>query len=166
MGFDEQEPFYNLNDVIELAHSVSGFNLCGIVIIAESAGLMGMNLKKSPVKSNNTSQSSIFDRENFADWIDLPFEHSYYNHLSISVGISSKEKLSIDNKANSLFGDDSTFHFHSVVFEKGFLNKDLFSFEIELYRIMHEFNPLKVQHLLAESQFKSGMLGIIELEAN
>ncbi len=169
IGFDEQEQFYNLNDLIELAHAVSGFNLCGIVVIAESAGIMGMNLKKSPVKSNQTTQttqSSIFSRENFADWVDLPFEHTHFNHLNISVGVSSREKPGNDNTMNLFFGEELPFHFHSVLFEKGFLNKDLFSFEMELYRIMHEFNPLIVQHLLGESQFKSGLLGIIELEAN
>jgi anti-anti-sigma factor len=160
----EDENCISLSEVVSAAKELSGTNIFGIVLMAESAGIYAMNLKKSPIAENIPATGEIFSHNNFADWIDFPLDPAFGNNIIAAAGIVVKDKNLLEDKFKSITAEDSDFHIHCVVFEKEFLTKNIDSFDEELKRIINDLQPLKVQHLLGQSKFKSGMLAIIELE--
>ncbi len=156
--------FISLNEVINASKEMAQTNLFGVVMLAESGGIYAMNLKKSPIAENKPDNEGIFAQSNFSDWMDFPIEPSNSSNIIAAVGIAVKDRNLLSEKHISMFSEDSDFHLHCIVFEKDFLSKNLNSFDDELNRVAKDLKPLKVQHLLSRSKFKSGMLGIIELE--
>lgn len=163
--FDELNEFITLSELLKLGESLSSSNLFGIVLLAESGGVYGMHLKKIPIIENKPTNGDIFDQRNFADWFDFPLEPANMNRVIAAVGVAVKDKSSISKANQAAFSSEANFHIHTGIFEKALLSKNIIEFEKELKRVISEMECSKVQHLLGKSKFKSGMFGIIELEA-
>jgi anti-anti-sigma factor len=164
LSFSERDNFTSLDDLVKAANELSTGPLTGIVLLAESAGIHAMNLRRSPVTENKPAKGGIFNHKNFADWIDFPLEPAYANNIIAATGVIVKDKALLTDKWRSVISEDSDFHIHCGIFEKDFLSKDINSFDNELKRVFSELQPYKVQHLLGRSKFKNGMLALIELE--
>jgi anti-anti-sigma factor len=163
--FNRADEYVNLNEIIDVAGRYAKGNLFGIVIIAESGGIMGMHLKQIPIAENKPPLGNIFDQQNFSSWLDFPLEPINTDNIIAAVGIAVKDKNILQPEYKQLFSSDSDFHIHAGIFEKGSLNKNLVEFDVELKRILSELQINKIQHLLGQSKFKSGIASIIELEA-
>ncbi|MGE5363332.1 MAG: STAS domain-containing protein [Bacteroidota bacterium] len=160
---DEDEPV-TLAQITELAKSLAETDLTGIVLLMESAGILGMNLKKIPIKENKPSSGEIFDHENFADWINFPLEPAFSNHIIAGAGLVARDKTVINEEYASVFSEGSDYHIHAGIFEKGFVSKKPEDFDSELSRVVRELSVSKIQHLLGKSRFKRGLIAIIDLE--
>jgi anti-anti-sigma factor len=164
LGFSERDGFISLGEMIGAAKEASGTDLFGVVLVAESAGISGMNLKRSPLADNRPATGGIFDQRNFADWLDFPLEPSHAHHIVAAAGIAVRAGGSRSGLRKPVLAEGADFHVHGVVMEKAFLGKDPGDFESEVDRVITELRPLKVQHLLGASRFKSGLLAVIDLE--
>ncbi|MCX6152479.1 MAG: STAS domain-containing protein [Ignavibacteriales bacterium] len=153
-----------LNEVVSIARDFSTANLFGIVLLAESAGFLGMHLRKIPISENKIAGENIFDQKNFTEWVDFPIEASNVNNIISAIGVVVKDKSKLIENTAAIFTGDSNFHFHGNVFEKGSINKNIKEFDSELNRVLTELQILKVQHTLGKSMFKNGIFAIIELE--
>ncbi len=153
-----------LNDIIHLTSDFSSKNIYGILLLAESAGFYGMHLKRIPIAENKPENGNIFDRQNFAEWIDLPLESANMNNIIAAVGIIVKDKSLINQQTATILSDEGNFHLHANVFEKGSINKNIKEFDSELNRVLTELQILKVQHLLGKTMLKNVIAAIIELE--
>jgi len=162
--FDQPEEYLSLASLIKTSSELAGTNLYGVVLLAESGGIYGMHLKKSPIQENKPEQGRIFEQKNFADWMDFPLEAAEAHHIIAACGISVKNRDLISEKYRQLFSADAQYHIHAASFEKGLLSKDILNFNNELNRIVNEMQAARVQHLLGKSKFKNGMLAIIDLE--
>jgi len=139
--------------------------VAGIVLLAESRGILGMNLRQVPFQENRPPDGgSIFDAGHFAAWINFPVEPGYGNHIVAAAGIACRDKNASTPEVRKLFSEDTCAHVHAGIFEKGPIAKKLDDFEKELDRVLTRLSLDKVQHLLGRSRFGSGMLGIIELQ--
>ncbi len=158
---ESKNEFSELNKLVsELIDLVNEPLFC-IVIIFESKGLWGMNIKKVPfIENKPVKGGDIFADENFADWFNFPMEPEWNHHLVVSTGIIAKDKTQFPALI-PFFPQSANFHLHSVVFERGFINNDLNLFDKELNRITTELNPMRVFHLLGMSNFKKMLAGII-----
>ena len=164
INFSDINEAINVNELLSLTNKYSSSNIYAIVLLGISFGFYGMNLKKTPVKENHNSESSIFDKDNFANWMDFSFEPTFSNNIIASTGLVVKDKTILPDNYKQIFSSESSSHLHAVIFETDLISKDTNEFENELSRVLKEIRPLKVQHILNNTAFKSGFIGIIEME--
>ncbi len=163
--------FQSTGRPVELSSLVHGLlatfraELLGLALIGESKGTWGMHAKKAPLLAHRPPNGkSIFDPENFAEWIDFPVEPAYANHVIVATGIAARDRQALRPALQPLFPEGSNFHIHGGIFEKAPLSKDMHAFDGELGRIFNDLQVHKVQHLLGRSTFSGGLAAIIELE--
>ncbi len=139
-------------------------NALGIVLLAESKGFWGMNIRKSPIIENSPANGKeIFERANFQEWMNFPVEPGEFNHVVACVGIAVQDTAAARPEIAGLVAGKHPFHMHAAVFSKSPLSKDVMQYENELNRVLNELEVIKVQHVLGQSRFASGMVGLFEL---
>ena len=148
MRFGSPAPL-SILDIARKCAEVCGKEFFGIVIVAKSAGIYGLNLRKIPWQSNAPDPPDIMHESNFLSWFDFPVEDTDINKTIVAAGIYSHE------------GNEEELHMHAVVFAKGLLGKTDLDLTAELQRVVQAVDPLKVVHLLEESRVFNGLAGII-----
>ena len=165
LSFESGDGSIDMTGLIGALFEFSSQNLLGIVLLAESKGFWGMNIKKSPIMENRPENGmDILDAVNFAEWMNFPVEPGEFNHIIACAGIAVKDPSVLEPELADLFAKGYPFHLHGAVFSKGPLGKDVRLFERELNRVLTELEISKVQHVLGQSLLGSGMAGIIELK--
>jgi anti-anti-sigma factor len=125
----------------------------GIVILAESKGLMAMRLKKVPVADNRPADGAeVFAPQHFASWFDYPLDPEDHDCIVAGAGI-----YRVPSEPGGI-------HMHACVFERAMINSAPDLFERELARVLHKLRPRNVQHILGSSRVGRAVLGIIRLE--
>lgn len=164
LSFEGVEGFVQLTDIIDGVFEIVGSDNLGIVLLAECKGLWGMNLKKAPTVENAPANGKdIFNSENFPEWMEFPIEPSDFNHIVLATGVAARDRASAGERLRAALPEDSTFHMHAGVFSKGPLSRNAGQLEQELERISGELEIFKVQHVLGQSVFASGLMGIVEI---
>jgi anti-anti-sigma factor len=161
------------NSVVELSNlrttllSLTNAKVAGIVLLAESKGIWGMHLKQVPmVDRKPINGEDIFKTTNFSQWMNFPVEPADMNHIVAAVGIAAQDGTVLDPVLRKILGGNELGHFHACIFQKDILSKKPEHFDSELKRVTSELTPLKVQHLLGQSTFSSGLVGIVEMDEN
>lgn len=164
-AFECQAGYADLNQLAAIITELSSAKAIGVVLIAESKGVLGMYLKKVPISENKPGNGlSIYSPENFAEWLDFPVEPTDFNKTVIGCGLAVRQKDAVPDAVAHLLPDQSNIHLHAAIFEKGPLNKKAVNFQQELKRITSESEVSKVIHILDGSRFSSGLIGLIDLE--
>jgi anti-anti-sigma factor len=165
-GFEASNDFITLDRLIQWAVSLPlAAPLLGIVFLAESKGLYGMNLKKIPIRENKSAEEvDIFNVANVASWINFPTDPTDQDNVIAATGLICRDKASCPAHALKLFSSESNAHIHAGIFAKGPISKNINQFPEELERILTSLDVKKVQHLLGQSRFSNGMLGLVELK--
>ncbi len=165
LSFEGKDGPVELSSLVKALFEISDVNLLGICLLAESKGIWGMRLKQVPIAEKRPRNGKeIFHPENFSNWIDFPVEPADANHVIAGTGIAARQRDRLRPEIQGLLAEGNAFHLHAGVFEKGPLSKAAKDFESEVTRVITELRPLKVQHLLGQSRFASGMIGIVELQ--
>jgi anti-anti-sigma factor len=165
ISFEAREHPLELTALVREFFSISPASVVGIVIIAESMGLWGMHMKKVPLAEHRPFQGeSVFDGNNFPEWIDFPVEPAYVNHAIVATGIAIRDRQSVSHELQSLVAEGNNYHIHGAIFEKTPLSKNIAGFDEELQRIFNEMEVHKIQHILGRSKFSVGMAAIVELD--
>ncbi|MFH1742515.1 MAG: STAS domain-containing protein [bacterium] len=164
-SFESAEGFVELTHLVDALLDISDANLLGIVILAESSGLWGMHLKQIPTIENEMADGEdIFDSTHFSEWMNFPVDPVDVHNIVAGVGIVVKDKTLESPEIQDLFAKKNNYHLHAGVFSKEPLSKKIDQFEHELKRILTELEVSRVQHILGQTRFNSGMVGIIELK--
>jgi len=153
---EAESGFFDLETFAEWIRQKSRSNLTGVVFLAESKGLWGMNLRKTPIDSPT---DNIFARQSIMKWLDFPIEAADFDALVLGAGLVTHEK----DRYPQIFGADSGFHIHGAVIQDEMLNKSFTAFKKECQRLILEADIQKIQHLLGQSQFRSLLCGTIQL---
>lgn len=165
VSFESMERPVELDQLSQALGQIIPGNLFGLVFLAESKGVWGMHLKQVPLTENRPAGGKdIFDSQNFANWMNFPVEPSDINHILAGAGLVVKNPDLEPVAVRELFARGSRVHCHAGVFSKEPLSKKPDQFENELKRVIAELPVTKVQHLMGQSRFHHGMVGIIELE--
>jgi anti-anti-sigma factor len=165
IGFEGREHPLELTALVKGFFSISPASVIGIVIVAESRGLWGMHMKKVPLAEQRPAHGeSVFDGNNFPEWIDFPVEPTYVNHVVVATGIAIRDRESVSPEVRSLVAESNNYHIHGAIFEKTPLSKNIRGFDEELQRIFNELEAQKIQHILGRSKFSVGMAAITELD--
>ncbi|MCX5882753.1 MAG: STAS domain-containing protein [Deltaproteobacteria bacterium] len=164
-SFESIEHPVELDRLSQVLGQIIPGNLFGLVFLAESKGVWGMHLKQVPLAENRPANGKdIFDSQNFSTWMNFPVEPSDINHILAGVGLVVKNPDLEPRAVQELFAKGSRVHCHAGVFSMEPLSKKPDQFENELKRVIAELPVSKVQHLMGQSRFHHGMVGIIELE--
>jgi len=164
-AFESVEGFVDLSRLTDLVCARVNANVLGLVLLAESKGLWGMHMKQVPTAENSPGNGSeIFDASNFAAWMSFPVDPSDADSIVMGAGIAVKDRNLERPEVRQILPSGSCFHIHAGVFSKEPLSKNPEQFEAELKRIATELEVFKVQHLLGQSCFSRGMVGVIELK--
>jgi anti-anti-sigma factor len=164
LSFQGKNAPVDLSSLIRSFFAISRADIIGICMIAESKGLWGMHIKKVPVVDQKPANSkSIFDSDNFSDWIDYPLEPSYINNIVVATGIAVREGACLSAEKEFLIPEGSSFHIHGGIFDKAPIGNNRADFDKELMRIFNEHQINKIQHILGSSKFSAGMAAIIEI---
>ncbi len=164
LSFETTHSFITLANLTNHLFSVSEADLLGVVILAESKGLWGMNLRKVPIVDNQPDEGKeIFNEANFSAWMNFPVEPTDINHIIAATGICARDREQSSTEIQTLLGKGQSCHFHGGVFELEPLSKNVDQFESELNRVLTQMEVTKVQHLLGQTVLNSGLIGIIEL---
>lgn len=162
--------FQGKNEAVELPSLIGSFfnisraNILGVAILAKSTGFWGMNIRRVPIAGQKPDNGkSIFDSENFPDWIDFPVEPSYINNIVVATGIAVRERAFLDHEKACLVSEGSSFHLHGGVFDKAPLGDNIAGFDNEMMRVFNECPVHKIQHILGHSRFSGGMAAMIEI---
>jgi anti-anti-sigma factor len=165
LSFNCKNGFVEIDNLIKAIFDITDKNILGIVLLAESKGIMGMHLKKAPITEQRPDNGKdIFDPVNFPEWIDFPIEPADINNIIAGTGIAIKDRSLVRSGIKTIISEGSFFHMHAGIFEKGPLSKQLKDFEKELNRVLSELQIYKVQHILGKSRLSWGLAGIIELQ--
>jgi len=164
-SFEGQDGPVDVQTLVEGLFRISKANILGVVFLAESLGFWGMNLKQVPTSDRRPEDgASIFDAGNFAAWMDFPVEPAASHHAIVGVGIAVRDKAAEPPPVAALFAKESRYHFHAGVLPKEPLSREIGRFEQELDRVLMGLEWSRVQHLLGQTRFSSGLAGIIELK--
>ena len=164
-GFENTDGFVNIEDITKALFTLTEADLIGVVLLGESKGIWGMNLKRVPVLENRPSDGRpISEPEHSREWMNYPVEPGDINHIIAAAGIAARDRSRLGPEARSVFTGKSLHHFHGAVFEKEPVNRNVLEFGNELNRVLADLPVYRVQHLLGKSAFSSCTVGVIELE--
>ncbi|MBM4159060.1 MAG: STAS domain-containing protein [Ignavibacteria bacterium] len=162
--FQAINEFVTLDELVTSVPCVSDSPVFGIALLAESAGLYTMNIKKVPVIDNKPLSGNIFDKDKFNEWFDYSIEYEFKNNVVACAGVIVRNPTKLKNKSLTAYAKNLNYHFHAAIFNAGLLCKKIGSYKNELHRIISNFNICKVQHLIGKSRLKNGLFGIVNLE--
>ena len=163
-SFEGAEGFVTLDALAASLFTLSAASAIGIVLLAESKGLLGMNLKQVPLFENRPKNGlEIFDAANFPEWVNFPIEPTDTNAVIAAAGIAVRSREGLAAKYEKLLGNQSLHHLHGAVFSRVPLSKNPAQFDAELQRVISDLEAAKVQHVLGQSKFSRGLVGIVEL---
>jgi anti-anti-sigma factor len=164
LSMEDNNNFIELQRFIDTLFQITEANLIGIIFLAESKGMWGMNLKQIPLLENKPSGNDIFNHNIFSEWMNFSIEADDIDKIVMGCGIAVKDKDKEKQEIKELMPQGNNFHIHSCIFEQSLLNKDIINFDKEIKRVMTELEPLSIKHLLNKTRFKRIVAGLIELK--
>jgi anti-anti-sigma factor len=141
-----------LSDLTEAALEISGAATAGIVVIAESAGLIGAALRQAPTQS--AFKGDLFRYPEARRWLSFSPEHSHMRSLAVIAGIASR---SPDGRLAPMLrsigpGSSITGHFHAAAFSYRPIKKGRVDLKTTVQSIFEAETLQGVLHLLADDR--------------
>jgi anti-anti-sigma factor len=163
-SFEPNNGFFTLDDLVDSVFLVASSNIVGITAIFESKGILGMRLKKVPIReTQGKTETDIFSRDSFTEWIDYSIEPEDIYNLVVLTGIAVRDRGAVRGEAGKIIPREGRFHIHGVVFDKKPFNKAIDNFPHEIRRVVTGMEPQRVLHLLGKTRIGPGLMGIVEL---
>lgn len=162
-AFEGADGFVTLDALAASLFTLTAAPAIGMVLLAESKGLLGMNLRQVPLFENRPKNGlEIFDAANFPAWVNFPIEPTDVNAVVAAAGIAVRSREGLAAKYDKLLASRALHHLHGAVFAHAPLSKNPASLDAELRRVTADLEAVKVQHVLGQSKFSRGLVGIIE----
>lgn len=133
----------------------------GMVFVAESAGLIGAGLRRSPVASDDVA-SSRFAYPEIRRWLSFTPDRAFSHTLALVVGVASRGTPAVDapvpssllrplRPANDVWG-----HFHAAVFSYRPFKKRRLDLQETVASLFENEDLQAVLHLLNDDRAISG----------
>ena len=146
-----------LTELAEVCLEVAGTNQAGIVIIAESAGLVGAALRRSPVGAG--AGSAPFGHPEIRKWLSFTTEPSHSRALALVAGVAAR---SPDGALAPLLRPSSreqalVSHFHAAAFSYRPLQKGRIDLTATARSLFEAETLLGLLHLLVDDRATVGV---------
>jgi anti-anti-sigma factor len=104
-----------LSEIVEGCREIAGTEALGIAMVAESAGLIGAALQRSPALRD--SETAPFDFPQVRDWLSFAAEPVYSHALTLVVGIAARAAPELlAPMLRPLRKSELAGHFHAAAF--------------------------------------------------
>lgn len=149
-----------LSSLVEAAFNISGGSSVAIAAIAETSGIVGANLIKSPVADDGVD--SVLEFPHIQDCISFTSEKSYIGSLAVLFGVASKNKSGgLEAFLHPLGQNGNYVHFHSMIFSYEPLMKGSLNLGETVNGLFERQSLQTVIHLLTDDR---GIIGAGESE--
>ena len=146
----------SLTDVVRTALDVVGSPTIGIVMLAESAGLIGAALRRSPA-ATAISGNALFKYPEIRSWLSFSAERLYSRSLALVSGVASKSGCqSLDVYLRPLSRDGLLGHFHAAAFSYRPLRKGMLDLTTTVQSLFESETLQSVLHLLTDDRQAAG----------
>jgi anti-anti-sigma factor len=147
--------FVSLTEIAEIALDASRSERVGIIMMAETFGLIGASLRRSPVKA---ASESIFRHPGVRDWISFTTERAFPRAASLVVGVASRRQALPANWVRPLAPGSQTFgHFHAAPFTYAPLAKGKIELGGSVSELFQHSRLQGVLHLLGDDRGIGGV---------
>jgi anti-anti-sigma factor len=145
-----------LSELAAACLEVAGTDRAALVLVAESAGLVGASLRRSPAQPG--SERAPFDFPAVREWLSFTPEHAYPRCMALVVGIASRRReQSLSALMRPLAAESGlNGHFHAAVFSYSPLRKGLIELKNTVPVLFESQDLQSVLHLLRDQREISG----------
>jgi anti-anti-sigma factor len=143
----------SLTDILRTGFEVTNSSVVGLAMIAESGGLVGASLRRSPA-----AESASFKYPEIRGWLSFSTERLYARSLALVTGIASS---SASGRLASFLrplgaGTDFFGHFHAAAFSYHPLQKGEIDLKSTVTALFESENLQGVLHLLTDDRQAAG----------
>jgi anti-anti-sigma factor len=167
------EGIITLSSLVRLAFQVTGAQSVGMVIMAESAGLVGASLKQSPATDEREKQAFQFPE--IRKWVSFASERLYRKSLALVAGIALAEPVPHLEQLVRPLGTPPmpAGHFHAASFSYRALHGEEINLEPMVSSLFEGETLQGILHLISdrrdlqgagESEFVRGTLWVGPIE--
>ena len=145
-----------LSDLVEACLEFSAAEKVGIVIVAETAGLIGAALRRPPIRA--TSEQSPFQFPDVRNWLTFTAERAYPRSLALVVGLAVRGDGGALAPALRPMGSnqDLSGHFHAAAFTYRHLQKGEIDLNVTVRSLFEAHSLQGVLHLLRDDRAVAG----------
>lgn len=141
-----------LVDVVGACLDIAAADAAGIVMIAESAGLMGAALRRSPATEPNAA--APFAHPQIREWLSFTPERAYPRSLAVVVGVATRAERTDLAALLRPLGKESwpAGHFHAAAFSYRPLQKGRIDLRLTVTTLFEAETLQGVLHLLNDDR--------------
>jgi len=143
-----------LSALAEACLDQSGAETAGIVLVAETGGLVGTALRRSPIEM--PAEVDLFTHPEIRDWLSLTSEPEFARNTALVVGVATRSKSpSLAPFVRRLSGTalaDLQGHFHAAVVPYRPLPRGPFELATTIHQLFETGRVETVLHLLGDSR--------------
>jgi anti-anti-sigma factor len=164
-GFTHQVRFENagadgpisLQELVRTALEITGAPVIGMVMVAESAGLVGAALRRSPAAANRAANAP-FEYPEVRSWLSFSTERLYPRSLALLSGIATGAECARLTSMLRPLGTDAlpAGHFHAAAFTYRPLKKGTIELQATVTTLFETETLQGVLHLLSDGREASG----------
>jgi anti-anti-sigma factor len=134
---------------------ISGAEVAGLAIVAESAGLVGAALRRSPVIDgpDGRGRASLFAHPDIRGWLTFTTEPAFPRALALIVGVVARSRARSVPLLRALGPDSSPAgHLHAAAFSFRPLKKGRLDLKETVATLFHAESLLSILHLLHDDR--------------
>jgi anti-anti-sigma factor len=145
-----------LAELTDACLEVAGGEVAGLAMVAESAGLVGAALRRSPALQETAA--APFGETQIRDWLSFTAERAYARSLAVAVGVCAKVRHeAIASQLRPMrSGNGLTGHFHAAPFSYRPLKKNEIDLKTTVGALFEAETVRDVLHLIGDDRDISG----------
>jgi anti-anti-sigma factor len=144
-----------LDELVEGCLEIAGSETLGVVMIAESAGLIGTALQRSPALRD--SETALFAFPQVRDWLSFAAEPVYTRALTLVVGIAARKAPALLVRLLRPLGQSALAgHFHAAAFSYRPVKKREMDLQAATASLFEAETPQALLHLLNDDREIAG----------
>jgi len=153
----KQSRAVKLSEIARTALEIANTDAAAVVMVAETAGLVGASLRKSPA-SGLPQAPGWFTYPEIRRWISFTAEPAYAGSQCLIVGVVARTSIStLAGMLRPLSANDSlTGHFHAAVFQYRPIKKGEIDMSTTVKSLMEAHSLQGMLHLLSDHREASG----------
>jgi anti-anti-sigma factor len=150
-----------LTQLVDFCMEMAENTRVGIVIVAESAGLVGAALRRSPTQA--IAEPGPFEFPQVRDWLSFTAERAHTRSMTLVAGVALRDESEVmapvirplsSSKANGV--DPISGHFHAAAFSYHPLQNGKIDLKTTVKRLFEEQTVEDVLHLLNDDRVIAG----------
>jgi anti-anti-sigma factor len=145
-----------LTDLASACLEIADADAVGVVIVAESAGLIGAALRRSPAAG--ASEAAPFTHPQIREWLSFTAERAHVRSLALVVGVAARRECAALSALIRPLGKDDwpAGHFHAAAFSYRPFKKGELNLQTTVASLFEGEALSDVLHLISDEREISG----------